>query len=671
MKSKTFKAVSILLCLFMILSIFAACSPKNPSGDNDGTLSPDESWFGGDSVYEPVTISSVELADLVNEALGSDAKDFNGDLNKLTPDQLQKVEEAAKDKGYTIETDSSGNTVIKKEDIPVTKVSQDEVNEIMSKASIKDVSNISKDDYIKISQVAGDNGMTAVTNNQGGVDIVKPQPRPTNPVQNPTQNNGNDPKPTQNNGGSPETTKKNDPVVTTKKNTGILPPNQPVSFTQKQTIFAGTTLVQTNSVNEGFKQIFSGSSTDAFRANALTSDGGIVTVGISYLNASGDGASGVSNGIIVKYDKNGNQKWQSVLAGNDLTTYEDVAVLKDGSIIAVGQTLATNITSDENYKCKGSLEGVVSKYSNKGEKLWTKAIGGSDGDIIYAVEATPDGGFVIGGKTKSTDLDFSGITKEPTTAFVFKLDANGNITNRFAIGGTYHCSFDGLAVASNGDIFGVCINANDDGGFAGIEGVKKAKRTTIVFKFSSTLKKVWTKTIYLTGSAEFPSVIASEDGGCVIAGQYSCSGVSPDGTFEGFYNGGNKGTTDAVVMRINSESKIMWILPLIGFENDVLTGIAKVPGGYAVTGYTTSTNRDFPIQNLGDKDAFVYVVSEYGKAQTIRSFAGSGADSPRAICSNGSTVYVCGQTSSKDGYFKGNTAEKSAAFLSEFKLSSK
>ncbi len=669
MKSKTFKAVSILLCLFMILSVFAACSPKNPNGDQGGTLSPDESWFGGDSVYEPVTISSVELADLVNEALGNDAKDFNGDLNKLTPDQLQKVEEAAKDKGYTIETDGSGNTVIKKEDIPVTKVSQEEADEILSKASIKDVSNISKDDYIKISQVANDNGMTAVTNNQGGVDIVKPQPRPTNPVQNPTQNANT---PSQSNGADVETTKNNNTVATSKKAPATIPPNQPVSFTQKQTLYMGTTLVQTKSVNEGFKQVYSNGYNDIFRANALTSDNGVVAVGITYYNVDSGEKSGISNGLIVKYDKNGNLKWKSSLAGNDITSYEDVAVLKDGSIIAVGQTLATNITSDENYKCKGSLEGVVSKYNNKGEKLWTKAIGGSDGDILYAVEATPDGGFVIGGKSKSVDMDFSGITDELTTAFVFKLDSNGNITSRFAIGGTYHCSFDGLAVASNGDIFGVCANANDDGGFAGLEGVSEARSTTVVFKFTSSLKKVWTKTIYLTGSAEFPSVLASEDGGCVIAGQYSCSGISPDGTFAGFYNGGNKGTTDAVVIRINSESKIVWTLPLIGFENDVLTGIAKVPGGYAVTGYTTSTNRDFPIQNLGDKDAFIYVVSEYGKAQTIRSFAGSGVDAPRDICSNGSTVYVCGQTTSKDGYFKDtHSATNSAAFLSEFKLASK
>lgn len=668
MKNKTFRAVSILICLFMILSIFASCSPKNPD-NSDSTLSPDESWFGGDTVYEPVTISSIELADLVNEALGDDAKDFSGNLNDLTPDQLQKVEDAATNKGYTVETDSSGNTVIKKDEIPVTKVSQEEADEIFSKASIKDVSNISKDDYEKISQVANDNGMTAVTNNQGGVDIVKPQPvKPTSSATvSSTQNSGNTP--TQSSGSS-TTTKK---VETTTRKISIIPPDEPVTYTKNNNVVTkpATTLVRTSTINDGFKNVYSNGKTELFRATALTSDDGVVAVGVTYADANGN-ATGTSNALIVKYDKNGKQKWKSVIGGDDITSYEDVAVLSDGSIIAVGQTLATNLVPDGAYKMKGSVEGVVTKYSNKGEKLWTKIIGGSDGDIIYSVAATPDGGFVIGGKSKSHDLDFSGMSSETTIAFVFKLDANCSIVNRYTIGGTYHCSFDGLSVASNGDVFGVCINANEDGGFTGLEGVKKARRTTIVFKFTSDLKKVWTKSIYLNGSAEFDSVLATNDGGCVVAGQYSCSTAASDGTFDGLYNGGNKGTTDVVIFRLGSDSKISWRLPLIGFENDVVTGIAKVPGGYALSGYTSSTNRDFPIQNLGDKDGFVYVVSEYGQAQAIHSFAGSGADTPRGICSNGSKVYVCGQTSSKDGYFKDlHSAEKTAAFLCEFDLIAK
>ena len=55
-------------------------------------------------------INSIELADLVNEALGEEAKDFKGDLNTLTPEQIQKVENLAADKGLIIDKDEGGNT---------------------------------------------------------------------------------------------------------------------------------------------------------------------------------------------------------------------------------------------------------------------------------------------------------------------------------------------------------------------------------------------------------------------------------------------------------------------------------------------------------------------------------------------------------------------------------
>ena len=65
-----------------------------------------------------VTISSVELADLVSEALGDEAKDFNGDLSKLTPDQLQKVEDAAKDKATPLIRTAAANPLSKRTTLP-------------------------------------------------------------------------------------------------------------------------------------------------------------------------------------------------------------------------------------------------------------------------------------------------------------------------------------------------------------------------------------------------------------------------------------------------------------------------------------------------------------------------------------------------------------------------
>ncbi|MBQ8014687.1 MAG: hypothetical protein IJ264_00710, partial [Clostridia bacterium] len=102
MKNKMTSRLSIFMCLVIILSMFAACSVKDKT-DTLSTTAPyfdsnNDSWFA-DGGYEPVTITNVELVQLVNDALGSDAAGWDGNLGSLTSEQLEKVEQAAQDKG--------------------------------------------------------------------------------------------------------------------------------------------------------------------------------------------------------------------------------------------------------------------------------------------------------------------------------------------------------------------------------------------------------------------------------------------------------------------------------------------------------------------------------------------------------------------------------------------
>ncbi|MBQ4626584.1 MAG: hypothetical protein IJB45_04955, partial [Clostridia bacterium] len=105
MKNKSTAMLSLLMCLVLIISTFAACSIKDDNKDSTTTtLLPNESWQAGvPDTYEPVTITTVELVELVSEALGEDAEGFNGDLNTLTPEQQEKVEQLAADKGLIID----------------------------------------------------------------------------------------------------------------------------------------------------------------------------------------------------------------------------------------------------------------------------------------------------------------------------------------------------------------------------------------------------------------------------------------------------------------------------------------------------------------------------------------------------------------------------------------
>lgn len=629
------------MCLVLIVSMFAACNIKDKNGDASlTTLAPDDSWRpGNDGTYEPVVLSKVELAELVSEALGDDAKDFNGDLNSLTPEQIQKVEDLAQDKGLIIDKDDSGNTVIKKEEVPTTKLSQQEVNEILTQASVKDPSNISKEELEEISKIADDNGMAVVTKPDGsGIDIVKPVPTTTQKATSATTkaNNDNTQAPVIN------TTTKPAKTTTVKYVPPTHGPVAPVATTAAPVPMAASDWVAT----------YGGSSNDIYIDNTMASDGGVISVGVSFSGEFKGSNKGSIAAIITKHNAKGKLVWQHAYAGDNTVAFENVAVLSDGSIIAVGYTSATNFVSDAEYKCKETVEGVVMKFSAKGEKLWTKIIGGSGDDFVYSVAPTPDGGFVIGGKSTSVDGDVKDLGTQKIKAYIFKCDANGGIQWRNALSGSKHSSVESMEVTSSGEIYAAVDCRTGDGEFAAIEGTKNARRCTVALKLNSSGKILWSKAFYETGVTDLCNIALADDGGIILAGYYSSSAEGNKYTFKNIYNGGTPGTYDGVVIKVDAAGNMGWTLPLIGFESDFIMGIAKVSGGYAVTGYTASTNRDFQISNKGNYDGFIYTITNTGSAQNIYSFGGSRTDNTRAICSDGKSIYVSGTTNSDDLYFE-------------------
>ena len=655
MKNKFTSRLCVFMCFVIILSTFAACSIKNDeNGTTTAPVIPNNEWVPGIDTYVPVTITNVELVELVSEALGEDASGFNGDLNTLTPEQLEKVEDLAADKGLVVEKDENNNTVIKKEEVPATNVTPEQYTQIMNQVSVKDPNNISPSEYAEISKVAATNNLVVVSKpGSSEVAIVKPistTKRPSAPAVNPT---------------TPNNDKTNAPVKpnSTKKTTSVyVPPVAPPAAPM------GTTRADVSDLSPNWTKTGGSSAGSTFMDNASTADGGIVTVGFTYEFIDGS-IKDYTSGIVAKYSDKGKLEWSKVIGGtatprNGLsvkakTSFENVAVLSDGSILVVGETRAEDIAAPSEYKCAGTVEGIVVKLNSKGDVVWTKLYGGSKGDMVHSVKATPDGGFVIGGKAESTDYDLKDLGSQVYKAFVFKCDANGNIQWRQALSGSKHNTVEDLEVSPSGEIYADMACYSGDGEFADVEGTESIKRTTVIAKFSPNGNLLWKKGLYDTGVTNLYAMTLAHDGGVVVAGNYSVpvSGTGEGTLFEGIYNGGTAGTMDGATAKIKADGTIGWVKTIVGFEHDFVTGIVAIPGGYAVSGYSKSTNRDFKLTNIGDFDSFVYTLSTSGRLETIYGFGGSMTDNPRGLCTDGKSIYVCGSTNSSDGMFSDGTAK--------------
>src|SRR5690606_31076466 len=159
---------------------------------------------------------------------------------------------------------------------------------------------------------------------------------------------------------------------------------------------------------------------------------------------------------------------------------------------------------------------------------WQNTIGGSDGDFMTVLEATDDGGYIMGGYSSS---NISGDKTENSNGgidmWIVKIDASGNISWQNTIGGS-------------GDDFLISLKQTSDGGYivgsgsdSNISGDKtensKGGLDYWILKLDTAGNILWQKT-YGGNMPEFDNhIMETADGGYFVGG-YSDSGISGDKT---------------------------------------------------------------------------------------------------------------------------------------------
>ncbi len=336
--------------------------------------------------------------------------------------------------------------------------------------------------------------------------------------------------------------------------------------------------------------------------------------------------------FIGKYNSDGTAIWTCPIGSTGHTRIHDIALLKDGSIIAVGESTATDLgfTPDATY------EAVIAKISSSGKLLWIKNYGGSATEYFKCVTATPDGGFAAAGRFRATDGDFASLSLSSLTPVFVKFDANGNIKWFNSFKGSGADAVNSIAADANGNIYGACQVVSTDLDGNGNHGSADVG----IIKFSSTGSKLWVKMIGGSKSDIVNDIYAGASG-CVFAGSYT----SADGDFTL-----NRGGKDAFIGFCDTQGNVKWIRTFGGFKNDTFNAVVSTQFGYAAAGDTNSDNRDFAsVGNKGESDGFIMSVNSAGTVEHVKSVAGSGNDAIIDICKLDSKTYIfVGETYSKD-----------------------
>ena len=304
------------------------------------------------------------------------------------------------------------------------------------------------------------------------------------------------------------TTRESTTVMTTKSDKTTEPPE----------FVTGTTSGETVSAPDAEKvalSTFGGTGGDTFRHVIASKDGGYI-VTAQFRSTDGDYAGTDTTwqkqkSAVVKYDGDGAVQWKATLGGKNIIRENGVnllqsAELTDGSIIAVGNTGAGNLGA------KDIGDALMVCYDANGSRKWLKLFSGSEPDYFESVCATPDGGFLVGGRTKSSDGDFAGTLEESNKAILLKFSADGNKEwmQTFNSGSTLAANFSALAVTDAGYIYAVCISPATPGfqtqldmlTYAGFGGMD-----SIIFKFDPDGTLLTHRTIAGSGQDEIDSIV--------------------------------------------------------------------------------------------------------------------------------------------------------------------
>ena len=159
-----------------------------------------------------------------------------------------------------------------------------------------------------------------------------------------------------------------------------------------------------------------GSSSDQISSVAGTSGGGYIvggthtgtiTVGENTLTG-----TGAQNGMVIKYNKDGEVEWARTIGASSLNNIFSIAGTSDGGYVVGGYFWGTITVGNYTLTSAGGNDGMVIKYSSSGEVEWAKGIGGSNYDYFYSVTEANNGEYIAGGYYQSPTIETDGKTLE-------------------------------------------------------------------------------------------------------------------------------------------------------------------------------------------------------------------------------------------------------------------
>lgn len=311
---------------------------------------------------------------------------------------------------------------------------------------------------------------------------------------------------------------------------------------------------------------------------------------------------------------NGHTKiWDKTYGGNSYDELYAMAAANDGGYLLGGSTRSgiSGVKTTVNY---GGADFWIVKIDANGTKLWDRTVGTSNYDVLMSIIKTTDGGFLLGGYSQ-------GSYERQDDYWVIKIDADGNILWDKYLGGTGNEYLNAMAATSDG---GYIVGGYSNSGISGDKTepeIAPGENDYWVVKLDANGNKLWDKTFGGTSTETLAAILPTSDGGYLIGGN-SYSGISGNKTAD------SKGDTDCWVIKTDANGNKLWDKTFGGSGSDNMSCIiATHDGKYMIGGSSSSgISGDKSENSFGSSDCWAIKIDTDGTKLWDKSYGGDDVD---------------------------------------------
>lgn len=151
------------------------------------------------------------------------------------------------------------------------------------------------------------------------------------------------------------------------------------------------------------------------RSTCPASDGGTMLAGTSPFNE--------HDFHIVKVDEDGNQLWERLYGGDDHDELIEIKATLDGGYILAGLS-SSGISGSKSQECRGAYDYWIVKIDSSGEIQWDQTFGGTEKDHLITLVQMADGGYYLAGFSNSHSMVFE---DRDSDFWIVRTDEKGNM----------------------------------------------------------------------------------------------------------------------------------------------------------------------------------------------------------------------------------------------------